>query len=91
LLGDAPLLFTLRPNGLLQAFGDSSANFELRAWTNAFADWSRIRSDLAIGVYDAVQGAAWSFPFPQHEVRLVTPPKTEGPAGEIPPIEQKRD
>jgi potassium-dependent mechanosensitive channel len=72
------------PYGLFQAFGDNSINFELRAWTAAFADWSRIRSDLASGVYDAVQAAGWSFPFPQQEVRLLNPPKPEEPSTEIP-------
>lgn len=52
-------------------FGDSSINFELRAWTDQFIDWVKIRSELAVAVYDAVQGAGMSFPFPQREVRLL--------------------
>jgi small-conductance mechanosensitive channel len=49
-------------------FGDSSINYELRAWTDEFDDWVRIRSDLAVAINDAVAEAGWSFPFPQQEV-----------------------
>lgn len=72
------------PYGLFQAFGDSCINFELRAWTDAFADWSRIRSDLASAVYGAVKAQGWSFPFPQQEVRLLNLQKPEEPSAETP-------
>jgi potassium-dependent mechanosensitive channel len=52
-------------------YGDSSINFELRAWTDQFADWYQIRSELAVAVFDAVHAAGMSFPFPQREVRLL--------------------
>jgi potassium-dependent mechanosensitive channel len=79
------------PHGLFVGFGDSSINFELRTWTDEFVDWSRIRSELAIAIHDAVQEAGWSFPFPQHEVRLLNPPKTEEPAGANSSPLKKRD
>jgi potassium-dependent mechanosensitive channel len=60
-----------QPQVLFIGFGDSSINFELRAWTDQFNDWVGIRSELAVAVYDAVQGAGMSFPFPQREVRLL--------------------
>jgi small-conductance mechanosensitive channel len=60
-----------RPQVLFVGFGDSSINFELRAWTDQFNEWGKIRSELAVAVYDAVQGAGMSFPFPQREVHLV--------------------
>jgi potassium efflux system protein len=63
-----------KPGGLFVGFGDSSINFELRAWTDQFADWSVIRSELTVSLYDAVQMAGMSFPFPQREVRLVNDP-----------------
>jgi small-conductance mechanosensitive channel len=59
------------PQGYFVSYGDSSINFELRAWTDHFADYSRIRSDLGAAVYDAVYAAGLSFPFPQREVRLL--------------------
>jgi small-conductance mechanosensitive channel len=60
-----------RPQVLFVGFGDSSINFELRAWTDQFNEWGKIRSELAVAVYDAVQGAGMSFPFPQRDVHLV--------------------
>ncbi|MFZ0946182.1 MAG: mechanosensitive ion channel domain-containing protein [Syntrophobacteraceae bacterium] len=59
------------PRCLLIGYGDSSINFELRAWTDQFDDWPLIRSDLASAVYDAVIEAGLQFPFPQREVRLL--------------------
>jgi potassium efflux system protein len=53
-------------------YGDSSLNFELWAWTDQFNDWPRIRSDLAVALYDAVHAAGMTFPFPQREVRLLS-------------------
>jgi small-conductance mechanosensitive channel len=60
-----------RPQVLFVGFGDSSINFELRAWTDQFNEWVTIRSELAVAVYDGVHAAGMSFPFPQREVRLL--------------------
>jgi small-conductance mechanosensitive channel len=62
------------PRCLLIGYGDSSMNFQLRAWTDQFDKWSLISSDLACAVYDAVIEAGLKFPFPQREVRLVHDP-----------------
>jgi potassium efflux system protein len=59
------------PQALFMGYGDSSINFELRAWTAQFDTWQTIRSDLAVATYDAVHAAGMSFPFPQREVRLL--------------------
>jgi small-conductance mechanosensitive channel len=59
------------PRGLFMGYGDSSINFELRAWIDQSSDHMKIRSDLNAAVYDAVQAAGMSFPFPQREVRLL--------------------
>jgi small-conductance mechanosensitive channel len=59
------------PRCLLIGYGDSSVNFQLRAWTDQFDDWQIISSDLASAVYDAVIEAGLQFPFPQREVRLL--------------------
>ena len=52
-------------------FGESSLNFELRAWTEQFDRWFQIRSDLATAIYEAGVAAGLSFPFPQREVRIL--------------------
>jgi small-conductance mechanosensitive channel len=68
------------PQAFFTGFGDSSINFELRAWTDQFEQWFQIRSELATAVYDAVtQAAGVSFPFPQREVRILNDPAS-GPA-----------
>jgi len=58
------------PRALFTSYGDSSINFELRAWTE-YTDSIQTHSDLAVAVYDAVHDAGFSFPFPQREVRLL--------------------
>jgi small-conductance mechanosensitive channel len=63
------------PQGLFVGFGDSSLNFELRAWTDEFTDWARIRSDLAVAIHDGVAESGWTIPFPQREVRILTSPQ----------------
>jgi len=63
-----------QPRGLFVGFGESSINFELRAWTDGFIGWREVKSELAIAVYDAVRKAGFSFPFPQREVRLLREP-----------------
>jgi small-conductance mechanosensitive channel len=65
------------PRGLFMGYGDSSINFELRAWTDEFDNWGLIRSELAAAVYDAVHAAGMSFPFPQREVRVLGEPAAE--------------
>ncbi len=59
------------PQAFFTGYGDSSINFELRAWTDQFEQWFQIRSELATAVYDAGHAAGISFPFPQREVRLL--------------------
>jgi len=59
------------PKCLFTGYGDSSINFELRAWTDQFNNWRVVRSELASAVYDAVHAAGMSFPFPQREVRIL--------------------
>lgn len=65
------------------SYGDSSINFELRAWTD-YAVWIQVQSELTVAVYDAVYAAGLTFPFPQREVRLLSDPDPGpgGPGGE---------
>jgi small-conductance mechanosensitive channel len=59
-----------------------TTHFELRAWTDQFDDWPRIRSELAEAVYNAVYKAGMSFPFPQRDVHFL---RDQGPAaGSVP-------
>jgi small-conductance mechanosensitive channel len=60
------------------SYGDSSIDFELRAWTD-YDIALQVRSDLATAVYEAVYAAGLSFPFPQREVRLLSDGRAEPP------------
>ena len=59
------------PRALFMAYGDSSINFELRVWPSHFNQAAQVKSDLGSAVYDAVNAAGMSFPFPQREVRVL--------------------
>jgi potassium efflux system protein len=59
------------PRGLFMGYGDSTINFELRAWTDQYNNWQIVRSELAMAVYDAVYAAGMSFPFPQRDVHII--------------------
>jgi small-conductance mechanosensitive channel len=72
------------PRAFFTGFGDSSINFELRAWTDQFDQWFQIRSELGAAVYAAGQAAGISFPFPQREVRLLQDPSARPAAGPVP-------
>jgi small-conductance mechanosensitive channel len=75
------------PTVLFSGFGPSSLDFGIRAWTNNFGDWVKIRSDLNVRVYDALVAAGIQIPFPQHDVhvRTVSPAATSALAGLVPP------
>jgi small-conductance mechanosensitive channel len=72
------------PEGLFTGYGDSSINFELRAWTVQFSNWAAVRSELASAVYDAVRAAGMAFPFPQREVRILEDETAQAAAGPRP-------
>ncbi len=67
------------PQAIVVGFGDSSINFELRAWTNRFERWVTIKTELAVAVYAALRAAGMRFPFPQREVRLLGDPSAGPP------------
>jgi potassium efflux system protein len=71
------------PVALFVGFGASSIDFSIRSWTHNFSDWVKIRSNLTLRVYDALQAAGIEIPFPQHDLHLrtVAPEIKEGIAG----------
>ncbi len=60
------------PQTLFVGFGDSSLDFQLRAWIDKFDQWVVIRSDLSLAVHDALRDAAIEIPFPQRDLHLVS-------------------
>jgi len=61
-----------QPTVLFSGFGASSLDFSVRAWTNNFADWVRIRSLLTVRIHDAIVEAGIEIPFPQQDLHLRT-------------------
>jgi potassium efflux system protein len=61
-----------QPTVLFSGFGASSLDFSVRAWTNDFADWVRVRSNLTVRIHDAIVGAGIEIPFPQQDLHLRT-------------------
>jgi potassium-dependent mechanosensitive channel len=59
------------PRCLFMNYADNAINFELRAWTD-FANSGQVHSDLTVAIYEAVNAAGMSFPFPQREARLLS-------------------
>ncbi len=58
------------PLAVFVGFGASSLDFTLRAWTNNFAEWVKIRSELTLRVNEAIIAAGIEIPFPQQDLHL---------------------
>ena len=65
------------PVVLFQSFGDSSLNFEVRAWTAHFEEWAAVHSQVAVAVNAALKAAGIEIPFPQRDVTLRFPSREE--------------
>lgn len=59
-----------KPVALFMAFGDSSLDFSLRAWTPDFDAWINIRSDMLIQINEAMAQAGIEIPFPQRDLNI---------------------
>jgi small-conductance mechanosensitive channel len=75
--GVAGILAKPAPVALFVGFGDSSLNFEVRAWTDHFEEWAAIRSQLAVSVNNLLKAEGIEIPFPQRDVNLRYPPREE--------------
>jgi small-conductance mechanosensitive channel len=58
------------PQVLFTGFGESSLDFELRAWTALFDNWVVTQSQLGVAVARALEEAGIEIPFPQRDVHL---------------------
>jgi small-conductance mechanosensitive channel len=58
------------PTVLFMAFGASSLNFSIRAWTHEFDRWLEIRSALLLRIHAALVDAGIGIPFPQQDLHL---------------------
>ncbi len=62
------------PLALFLGFGDSSLDFELRAWTGRFETYLKVQSDVTIAINDALAAADITVPFPQRDLYLKSVP-----------------
>jgi small-conductance mechanosensitive channel len=62
------LLAEPKPFAMFVRFGESSLDFELRAW--AAADFLQVGSELRIAVNRVLKDAGIEIPFPQRELHL---------------------
>ncbi len=60
------------PQALFVGFGESSLDFELRAWTPLFESWVVTQSDLVVRVSRGLAEAGIEIPFPQRDLHLRT-------------------
>lgn len=58
------------PRALFRGFGESSLDFELRAWTQHFEAWVSIQSELAVAINAGFREAGITIPFPQRDLHL---------------------
>jgi len=56
------------PAALFRGFGDSSLDFQLRAWTRG--DYVQVSSDLLVAANTALAEAGIAIPFPQRDLHL---------------------
>jgi small-conductance mechanosensitive channel len=62
-------------------FGDSSLDFEIRAWTDKAEQFPAVRSSLTLAAHDALLEARIEIPFPQRDLHLRSvSPKARGPS-----------
>jgi small-conductance mechanosensitive channel len=58
------------PDVAFRGFGNSSLDFELRAWIGSFDETVIVRTDLNLGICDALAEAGIEIPFPQRDLHL---------------------
>jgi len=66
------VLSSPEPRTIFTGFGESSLDFELRAWTEEFDNYLATKSDLLLAVHDALYAAGIEIPFPQRDLHLRT-------------------
>jgi potassium efflux system protein len=64
------VLETPSPVALFNGFGDSSLDFEVRAWTLRADSWRQVQSEITIFIDSALKEAGIEIPFPQRDLHL---------------------
>ncbi|MCD4665484.1 MAG: mechanosensitive ion channel [Bacteroidales bacterium] len=58
-----------KPWATFEGFGESSLNFKVRFWVS-FDIGMTVKSEVAMGIYDALQEAGIQIPFPQQDLHI---------------------
>jgi small-conductance mechanosensitive channel len=58
------------PQVLFSGLGDSSLNFTMRFWTSDIDHWVLIQSEITTTVYNELNQAGISIPFPQRDLHI---------------------
>jgi small-conductance mechanosensitive channel len=69
------------PVVLFRGFGESSLDFEVRAFTEG--DWMAVMSDLAVATTEALEAAGITIPFPQRDLHLRNVPELRDALKEV--------
>jgi small-conductance mechanosensitive channel len=89
-LAHPEVMTTPGPYALFTGFGDSSLDFELRCYLPSVDGRLRVPSELRVEIYEALEEAGITIPFPQRDVYIksVSWPEGRGKSG---PDGQKED
>ena len=68
--GNPDVLQDPEPFVLFMGFGDSSLDFEVRAWTGKFEFFQRVRSELCVEFEASLRAAGIQIPFPQRDLHI---------------------
>jgi len=68
------------PSVLWTEFGDSSLDFELRAYVRNYENAYHVRSDLRFAIFKAFKDAGVQIPFPQRDLHIRSEGISENPA-----------
>jgi potassium efflux system protein len=79
------------PGVLLDGFGDSSVDFRCLIWTSDIDHWLRIKRELSTQIYNALNDAKITIPFPQRDLHIVSWTTQQNSNVEIPTSETGAD
>jgi len=68
--GNPDLLEYPKPEAFFRAHGESSLDFELRAWTDRSSEWMHIQSNLTVAINRILTENNIEIPFPQRDLHF---------------------
>jgi potassium efflux system protein len=79
------------PSVLFTSFGDSALLFEVRCWTDDFENFLSVKSEVTVGIAEALKRVGVEIPFPQRDLHVKSvPAPSTGERPESQPSERPR-